>query len=173
MDHRCLYGHRVSESFAFAIEQRQCPVCGAPTVSVLGYQLARRLAAEVKLEALQAFNAIRLIEDDYVLAPKPEDDAQPSQAVTDESQELTEIEVPEDEFEISQDAPGDTPAAPAAVGHDDTSTSKPTEVAATAADHANADPVEAPERRRVEDEATAEEDENGFSAVENDFFLDA
>jgi hypothetical protein len=67
MDHRCLYGHRVPAAFTFAIQNRNCPTCGANTVTVEGYQLARKLATEVGLEAVQAFNAVRVVEADYVL----------------------------------------------------------------------------------------------------------
>ena len=69
MDHRCLYGHRVSESLAFAIQNRTCPQCGAPTVTVNGYQAARRLAADGGIESVQSFNAIRLLEAEWTLAP--------------------------------------------------------------------------------------------------------
>lgn len=72
MDHRCLYGHRVSASFTFAIQNRTCPVCGAPTVTLNGYQVARRLASEGGLESVQAFGAVRLIESEWViLAAQP------------------------------------------------------------------------------------------------------
>jgi hypothetical protein len=72
MDHRCLYGHRVPESFAFAIENRTCPTCGAPTITLDGYKLARRLATEIPLEAVQAFKAAALLEEAYVLTPREE-----------------------------------------------------------------------------------------------------
>ena len=62
MDHRCLYGHRVPETFVYAIQSRSCPTCGAPTVTVNGYQAARKLAAEGGIEAVAAFNAMRLLE---------------------------------------------------------------------------------------------------------------
>ncbi len=70
MDHRCLYGHRVPKDFAWVIQQRVCPVCGAPSVSTSGYQLARRLANELSIEAMSAFNTVRMLEEDYVLFPR-------------------------------------------------------------------------------------------------------
>lgn len=69
MDHRCLYGHRISEQFNFAIQQRICPICGAPTVTLDGYKLARELAQEVPMDALAAFNAACYLESRYVLTP--------------------------------------------------------------------------------------------------------
>ena len=71
MDHRCLYGHRVSSRLEFAIHQRLCPTCGAPSVTVEGYKLARKLADEASLEPVQAFNVVRLVENNFVLAPRP------------------------------------------------------------------------------------------------------
>ena len=72
MDHRCLYGHRVSESLVHALRLRTCPTCGAATVSLAGYQAARTLAREGGFEAVAAFNAVRLLERDWVLAPAEE-----------------------------------------------------------------------------------------------------
>lgn len=69
MDHRCLYGHRVPVTFAYAIQSRSCPTCGAPTVTLNGYQAARKLAAEGGIEAVAAFNALRLLETEWVLSP--------------------------------------------------------------------------------------------------------
>lgn len=73
MDHRCLYGHRIPEQFSFAINQRVCPTCGAPCVTLDGYRLARRLTQEVPLEALAAFTVVRLLETHYTIAAKPVD----------------------------------------------------------------------------------------------------
>lgn len=69
MDHRCLYGHRVPAAFTFAIQSRSCPTCGAPTVTITGYQAARKLTTEVGLEAVAAFSAIRVLESEWVLTP--------------------------------------------------------------------------------------------------------
>src|SRR5687768_359447 len=69
MDHRCLYGHRVPVAFTYAIQSRSCPTCGAPTVTVTGYQAARKLTTEVGLEAVAAFSAIRVLESEWVLTP--------------------------------------------------------------------------------------------------------
>ncbi len=69
MDHRCLYGHRVPAAFTFAIQSRSCPTCGAPTVTVNGYQAARKLATEAGLDGVAAFHALRVIEADWVLSP--------------------------------------------------------------------------------------------------------
>ena len=69
MDHRCLYGHRVPATFAFAIQNRLCPMCGAATVTVAGYQVARKLTTEANLDAVQAFNVIKVIESEWVLQP--------------------------------------------------------------------------------------------------------
>ncbi len=69
MDHRCLYGHRVPATFAFAIQNRLCPMCGAATVTVAGYQVARKLTTDANLDAVQAFNVIKVIESEWVLQP--------------------------------------------------------------------------------------------------------
>lgn len=69
MDHRCLYGHRVPATFAFAIQNRLCPMCGAPTVTVTGYQVARKLTTDANLDAVQAFQVIKVIESEWVLQP--------------------------------------------------------------------------------------------------------
>lgn len=69
MDHRCLYGHRVPSTFTFAIQNRSCPTCGAPTVTLHGYQAARKIATETGLDAVAAFHAIRVIEAEWVLSP--------------------------------------------------------------------------------------------------------
>jgi hypothetical protein len=69
MDHRCLYGHRVPAAFTYAIQSRSCPTCGAPTVTITGYQAARKLTTEVGLEAVAAFSAIRVLESEWVLTP--------------------------------------------------------------------------------------------------------
>ena len=76
MDHRCLYGHRIPEQFSFAINQRVCPTCGAPCVTLEGYRLARRLTQEVPLEALAAFTVVRLLETNYTITAKPADGAE-------------------------------------------------------------------------------------------------
>lgn len=84
MDHRCLYGHRIPEQFSFAINQRVCPTCGAPCVTLDGYRLARRLTQEVPLEALAAFTVVRLLETHYSITAKPADgvdDASASQQI--------------------------------------------------------------------------------------------
>lgn len=84
MDHRCLYGHRIPEQFTFAINQRLCPTCGAPCVTLDGYRLARRLTQEVPLEALAAFNVVRILETSFTLTPKPAegaDESAPSQQI--------------------------------------------------------------------------------------------
>jgi hypothetical protein len=75
MDHRCLYGHRVPSSFDHAIRSRACPTCGAATVSIVGYQAAQKLSRDGGMEALTAFNAIRLIEAEWVIVPaEPEEE---------------------------------------------------------------------------------------------------
>lgn len=69
MDHRCLYGHRVLASFTFAIQNRSCPTCGAATVTVHGYAAARKLSLECGMDALAAFNAMRVLEAEWTLVP--------------------------------------------------------------------------------------------------------
>ena len=64
MDHRCLYGHRVPATFAYAIQNRLCPMCGASTVTVTGYQVARKLTQEAGMDAHAAFQAVKVIEAD-------------------------------------------------------------------------------------------------------------
>lgn len=83
MDHRCLYGHRIPENFTFAISQRLCPTCGAPCVTLEGYRLARRMTQEIPLEALAAFNVVRMLELHYTVTPRVEtsDDSANSQRV--------------------------------------------------------------------------------------------
>ena len=78
LDHRCLYGHRIPEQFTFAINQRTCPTCGAPCVTLDGYRLARRLTQEVPLEALAAFTVVRLLETNYTITAKPAEGADDS-----------------------------------------------------------------------------------------------
>lgn len=103
MDHRCLYGHRVSSELAYAVSNRQCPVCGAPTVSVVGYQMARRLAAETQMDAMVAFQALQLIEADFVLTPHaPATDA--GTAAPPEP-DITEFELAEEPPEAQAAAP--------------------------------------------------------------------
>ena len=70
MDHRCLYGHRVTRDQIYAIDRRICPVCGAATVSVEGYQLARRLCSEVPLQAVDAFNTVLFLEKHFTVSPR-------------------------------------------------------------------------------------------------------
>lgn len=104
MDHRCLYGHRVPESFKYSLTQRLCPTCGAPTVTVEGYRLARRLAQEVPLDAITSFNAIYLIEEEHVITPQAKD------APTEGKPEKGEVTLPEDEG--GQPKPNGNPPPP-------------------------------------------------------------
>lgn len=69
MDHRCLYGHRVPSTFAYAIQQRLCPMCGASTVTITGYQVARKLTQEAGLNAHAAFQAVKIIEAEWNFQP--------------------------------------------------------------------------------------------------------
>ena len=78
MDHRCLYGHRVPATFAFAIQNRLCPMCGAATVTVAGYQVARKLTTDANLDAVQAFNVIKVIESEWTLQPNGTDARPPA-----------------------------------------------------------------------------------------------
>lgn len=71
MDHRCLYGHRVPAAFTFAIQSRTCPTCGAPTLTINGYQVARKITLEAQLDAVAAFQIVRIIEADWVITPPP------------------------------------------------------------------------------------------------------
>ncbi|MCK6505917.1 hypothetical protein L6R53_21445 [Myxococcota bacterium] len=71
MDRRCLYGHRVNATFHHAIERDQCPICGAELITLDGYRLARQLAQTVPLDGGAAFRAVKLIETNYVLKPRP------------------------------------------------------------------------------------------------------
>lgn len=98
IDHRCLYGHRTPGSFAFAIDSGSCPVCGAPLVSVVGYQIARKLASTVPLDPVDAFNTVRTLEKEYDLVPRvhAEDEAEVSMAeieIDDSEVESTNTEV--------------------------------------------------------------------------------
>lgn len=110
-DHRCLYGHRVQARFAFAIQSRQCPMCGAPTISIQGYQAARRLADELHQDALVAFNTLRLLEQSWRLVPidvptTATPSGQPSPVVA-------EIELSDDDLDLGEPTPPPT-AAPLA-----------------------------------------------------------
>jgi len=102
MDYRCLYGHRTPASYSFAIEQGICPMCGAPIVSVVGYQIARKLASTVPLDPVVAFNTMRELEKDYELVAKvpDEDEAEVSMA---------EIEIDEAEVETTNVEPEPEP----------------------------------------------------------------
>ena len=130
MDHRCLYGHRIPVHFTFAVQARQCPTCGAPTVTVLGYQLARTLAEEVPLDPVKAFSAVRLIESRYALADLPAEVSE-DEAVSEEI-ELSEEELGADV--MIEEAPPPAAAPPAKA-------SKPA-VAAAAAEPAPAPAAE-------------------------------
>ena len=85
MDHRCLYGHRVSADFEFAVRNRVCPTCGATTITLNGYQLARELSEDVALDGVDAFKVALHLERNYTLTPTSEggeeaaegDDAEP------------------------------------------------------------------------------------------------
>lgn len=91
MDHRCLYGHRVPDSYKYSVQQRLCPTCGAPTITVDGYRLARRLSQEVPLDAITAFNTMYLIEEEHVLV------AQVKEAPAETKPEKGEVTLPEDD----------------------------------------------------------------------------
>jgi hypothetical protein len=91
MDHRCLYGHRTPASFAFAIDSGSCPVCGAPLVSVVGYQIARKLASTVPLDPVDAFNTVRTLELEYELVPRTQ---------TDDEVEVSMAEIEIDDSEV-------------------------------------------------------------------------
>ncbi|MCB9791731.1 MAG: hypothetical protein H6741_03300 [Alphaproteobacteria bacterium] len=96
MDHRCLYGHRVPESFTFAIERRICPTCGAGTVTLEGYQLARRLAAEVPLQAVDAFNTVLFLQRNFDMSAKGSaEEAEAVGAVLDVDSAEQAVEEPE------------------------------------------------------------------------------
>lgn len=97
MDHRCLYGHRVVSEYAYAIERRTCPTCGAPTVTVQGYRLARKLTKEVPLGALEAFHTVRVVELNYVIEERQDTQKQAIEAQNELS--VAEIELDESEME--------------------------------------------------------------------------
>jgi hypothetical protein len=71
MDHRCLYGHRVPAAFTFAIQNRTCPTCGAQTVTINGYQAARKVTSEAGIDAVTVFQIIRIIESEWLIATPP------------------------------------------------------------------------------------------------------
>ncbi len=97
MDHRCLYGHRVQTELAYAIERRTCPTCGAPTVTVQGYRLARKLTKEVPLGALEAFHTVRVVELNYTIEERIDTEAQAIEAQNELS--VAEIELDDSEME--------------------------------------------------------------------------
>lgn len=101
MDHRCLYGHRIPETFTFAIQQRSCPTCGAPSVTVEGYQLARQLTEHVRLEAMAAFNSVRFIEERYNLSAARVEAAGAASAAPISADD---VEVADDELSAEVDA---------------------------------------------------------------------
>lgn len=77
MEHRCLYGHKVTRDQLYAIDRRLCPVCGAATVTLEGYQLARRLCLEVPLQAVDAFNTVLFLEKHFAVVPRGADNHEP------------------------------------------------------------------------------------------------
>lgn len=95
MDHRCLYGHRVPITFTFAIQNRVCPTCGANTVTLNGYQAARRLTQEAQIDAVIAFNAVRILESEWVLTPIAGAAEEDEVAVVDETPEVAAAPPPE------------------------------------------------------------------------------
>ncbi|MDP2307703.1 MAG: hypothetical protein Q8P18_16890 [Pseudomonadota bacterium] len=105
MDHRCLYGHRVPAAFTFAIQSRSCPTCGAPTVTITGYQAARKLTTEVGLEAVAAFSAIRVLESEWVLTPvAPDGGAAATSAAAASAADASAAPHAEDEEVVVEDA---------------------------------------------------------------------
>ncbi|MCP4806988.1 MAG: hypothetical protein GY913_18025 [Proteobacteria bacterium] len=104
MDHRCLYGHRTPASFGFAIESGSCPVCGAPLVSVVGYQTARDLAADVPMDPVLAFNTVQYLEQHYDMSPKGDVEEEPAEV------SVAEIEIDESEAEVTQTGPDQSEA---------------------------------------------------------------
>lgn len=141
MDYRCLYGHRTPSTFNFAIEQGICPMCGAPIVSVVSYQIARKLAAAVPLDPVTAFNTLRILEKDYELVAR-----EPAEEQAEVS--MAEIEIDEAEVESTDVEP--EPDAVAVV-----------EAAADLPDEGEAPPPVAVSENGVED---------SLSDVEKDFF---
>ncbi len=179
MDNRCLYGHRVPAAFTFAIQSRSCPTCGAPTVTVTGYEAARKLTTEVGLEAVAAFNAIRVLESDWVLTPvtvEPAAAPAPGAALA----EATQLSEPatEEEVVVVDDVVEAAPVAPKAAA------AAPASEAAVKSDEPPARPAPRPVSR-VEPRVTAPTIEpvrtgpsprldvpsaGGFENAEEDFF---
>lgn len=141
MDHRCLYGHRVPAEFTFAIRSRSCPVCGAATVTVAGYQAARKLTSAVGLEPVTAFNVIGVLEQDWALVAATPPEAPVRPAAT----PLVAIE-----------APAPTPDEEVIV-EEDTAPPEPRALAGGPSGTATITPVARPLTR-------------GFDAADEDFF---
>jgi hypothetical protein len=115
---------------------------------VVGYQIARKLAAAVPLDPVLAFATLRVLENDYDITPKAvtEDEAEVSMAEI----EIDEAEVENTDVEAEETAAVETNGAPAI---DDVAADLPSE-------EAPPPPVFAEE----------EEVEESLSDVEKDFF---
>ncbi|MFZ5478354.1 MAG: hypothetical protein ACOZNI_16420 [Myxococcota bacterium] len=188
MDHRCLYGHRVPASFGFAIQNRTCPICGAPTVTVNGYQAARKVAAEAGIEAVAAFNAVRVIETDWlILAPGAALAAEPAQ----QQPTLAALAPPADDAAVEA-SPAGAPSVGAPAPHVDEEvvvddeTDVPSAGASVAIPTTSAAPeprLKPPVRSAKKDEPRKEipsaapgrdaEKPPGFDSAEEDFFKGA
>ena len=123
MDHRCLYGHRVPAAFTFAIQSRSCPTCGSNTVSINGYQVARRLATDAGLDAMAAFNAVRVIEKDWTfvsvntapeaaVAPSPAALSAPEEDSAARSTKEDDVEIVDEDADRATAPPPPPPPVP-------------------------------------------------------------
>lgn len=159
MDHRCLYGHRIPEQFSFAIQQRLCPTCGAPCVTLDGYRLARRLTQEVPLEALAAFNVVRILEGSFVLTAKASEGG-------DDSSASQQIEIAGTEGEVEPPAKG-APARSASAGAGFRSRLSGLNASSSLVPEASATGDAPPPRRRAGDRSdTADAERDFFTAPE-------
>jgi len=142
-------------------------MCGAPTVTVLGYQLARRLTEELKMEAILAFDSIRLVEADFDVTPRQ----RPAEGKDDEADDeaVSEIEFPEEELVAEANSPAsEKRSLPAA---DDGPFKVPEDISDPPLE-VSADPTELPEKKPgMAAPPKLDADADGdFESMENDFF---
>ena len=172
MDYRCLYGHRIPEHFTFSIQQRLCPTCGAPCVTLDGYRLARRLCQEVPLEAIAAFNVVRLIETHYTLTARAVDgaDTPASGEVASGAAEPAEEPSQASALDVVSSARGDTVELPQAAKAEATRKGEAPRLMKNPGGEMPDPGADAPPPRRRQQ--TPGREEAGFDDLDNDFFQD-
>lgn len=163
MDRRCLYGHRVTASFRHAIENDQCPVCGAEMISLDGYKIARQVAQSVPLDGTAAFRTVKLIEVRYQLVARTPDADAPADATAPSPAMPAGTEVLLDEEELAdEELAAPSPAQPSGSILDELEDDESVELIA-------AEPTDESEVAASEDRRDRRGDVD-FSAEEDAFF---